>query len=157
MSRPMRLRVHLGTFITFRSVSTMSTIKTYHGSCHCGVVRFEADIDLSLGTLRCNCSVCTKIRFWPAIVKPDSFRLLSGQSELTLYQYGTKTNQHPFCRHCGVRSFGIGSSPRWGEFYAVNVTCLDDVSVEELVNVPITYLDGLNDNWEAVPVEVRHL
>jgi hypothetical protein len=135
----------------------MSTIKTYHGSCHCGVVRFEADIDLSLGTLRCNCSVCTKIRFWPAIVKPDSFRLLSGQSELTLYQYGTKTNQHPFCRHCGVRSFGIGSSPRWGEFYAVNVTCLDDVCVEELVNAPITYLDGLNENWETAPVEVRHL
>ncbi len=132
-------------------------MKTYHGSCHCSAVRFEADIDLSQGTIRCNCSICTKIRFWPAIVKPESFRLLAGQDELSNYQFNTKTDQHLFCRHCGVRSFVIGHSPRWGVFYAVNVSCLDDVSIDELVNAPVTYLDGRNDNWHAQPAEVRHL
>ena len=96
-------------------------MKTYRGSCHCGAVRFEADIDLSQGTLRCNCSICTKVRFWPAIVQSAAFRLLSGEADLTNYQFLSKRDKHLFCRHCGVRSFGIGTSPRWGEFYAVNV------------------------------------
>lgn len=132
-------------------------LKTYHGSCHCGAVRFEADIDLSQGTLRCNCSICIKARFWPAVVKPDAFRLLAGAGELTRYQFNTRRDAHFFCRQCGVRSFGTGDSPRWGKFYGVNVTCLDDASDAELCATPIVYLDGRNDNWDAPPAEVRHL
>ena len=132
-------------------------MKTYRGSCHCGAVTFEADIDLAQGTLRCNCSICFKARFWSAIVQPAAFRLLSGADDLTLYQFATRRDQHLFCRHCGIRAFGIGQAPRWGEFYAVNVTCLDDVTPEELASAPITYLDGKNDEWEVPPVETRHL
>lgn len=131
--------------------------KTYHGSCHCGAVRFEADIDLSRGTLRCNCSICIKARFWAAVVKSGSFRLLQGEADLVKYQFAAKRDEHFFCRHCGIRSFGTGDSPRWGKFYGVSVTCLDDVSDEELASAPITYLDGRGDNWESPPAETRHL
>lgn len=131
--------------------------KTYTGGCHCGAVRFEADIDLSLGTFKCNCSICTMNRFWPVIVQPDSFRLLSGESELTEYLFNTRKNRHLFCKRCGVRAFGIGYAPDGGQVYGVNVMCLDKLDIDELMSAPITYVDGRNDRWGSAPAEIRHL
>ena len=132
--------------------------KTYSGSCHCGAVRFEADIDLSAGTFKCNCSICTKSRNWLAVVKPDAFRLIAGESALSDYQFGKQTTHYVFCKHCGVSSFVWGEDKNLGgKFYAVKVTCLDDATADELVNAPVTYVDGRHDNYTAAPSEVRHL
>lgn len=132
-------------------------LKTYRGSCHCGEVRFEADIDLSEGTIRCNCSICAKLRLWSAIIPCTAFRLLSGADALSRYQFHTKIDEHYFCRHCGVRPFGTGNSRRWGMFSCVTISCLDDVEDQELAEAPVTYLDGRNDQWESEPEETRHL
>jgi hypothetical protein len=135
----------------------MKMMKTYHGSCHCGTVSFEADIDFSKSTYRCNCSICAKTRYWAAIVAPEEFRLLAGEAELTEYLFNKRTNRHFFCKHCGVRSFGQGNSPEFGQLYGISVNCLDDVTPEEIINAPITYVDGLHDNWHGAPAEIRHL
>jgi hypothetical protein len=138
--------------------------KIYHGSCHCGAVHFEAAIDLAGTTSRCNCSICTKARFWKSVIRADAFRLLDGADALTEYRFGSGTIHHFFCGTCGVKPFGrvhmdaeYGGQPMRGEFYAVNVACLDDATVEELANAPIVYEDGKHDDYEHPPAETRYL
>ena len=132
--------------------------KTYTGSCHCGAVSFEADIDLSVGTNKCNCSICTKIRNWNAIIKPEAFRLLRGESELNDYQFGPKVGHHFFCRHCGVQLFGRGYVEEiGGDYVSVQLATLDNVDLQELISAPIRYADGRNNDWEHSPNETQHL
>lgn len=130
-------------------------LKTYRGSCHCGAVTFEADLDLTQSSYRCNCSICRRTRFWPAVARPEQFRLLSGEAELTKYRFNTRNNQHFFCRYCGVRCFGVGNQTPIGRMYGVNLGCLD-VTVEVLAQVPITYVDGLHD-LQSAPAFFRRL
>ena len=132
-------------------------LKTYHGSCHCATVRFEADLDLTQSSYRCNCSICRRTRFWPAIAMPGNFRLLAGESELTKYVFNTKKNFHFFCRHCGVRAFGVGNDTPVGKMYGVNLGCLEEVTDEEFSKIPITYVDGRNDGWPNAPQFFVHL
>jgi hypothetical protein len=131
-------------------------LKTYRGRCHCGAVTFEADLDLAQPSYRCNCSICRRNRFWPAVARPEHFRLLTGESDLTEYRFNTKKNQHLFCKHCGVRAFGVGNETPIGKMYGVNLGCLE-VSDEELSKVPITYIDGLHDRWDSRPEFYTHL
>jgi hypothetical protein len=62
------------------------------------------------------------------VARPEGFRLLSGEAELTRYLFNN----------------------------GVNLGCLDDVTEEELSRVPVTYVDGRNDRF-AAPEHRRHL
>jgi hypothetical protein len=131
--------------------------KTYHGSCHCGAVRFEADLDLAGETSKCNCSICRKGRYWKAIAKADELRLTLGEDMLTEYGFRGMIT-HFFCRRCGIKPFGRGHMEALGgTFYGVNLACLDDATDQELAEAPIVFQDGRYDNWGEPPPETRYL
>jgi hypothetical protein len=133
--------------------------KTYHGSCHCKRVRFEADIDLEKGTGKCNCSYCWKVRNWSVHLKPAQFRVVAGEAEIGDYGFRPEsTNFHSFCRHCGVRLFTHGDIPQLGGAYvSVMLPAIDDLPAEELAGAPVRYMNGREDDWFHEPRERRHL
>lgn len=133
-------------------------LKTYKGSCHCGAVKFEADIDLAQGTSKCNCSICTKTRNWNVIIKPAAFRLISGENDVSDYQFGTKAGHHLFCKHCGVRSFERGYVEQiGGDYVSIKVASLDGVDPQELIDAPVRIGNGRDNKWWEPPAESRHL
>ena len=76
---------------------------------------------------------------------------------MTKYLFHSRKNEHYFCRHCGVRAFGIGTETPIGRMYGVNLGCLTDITDEELSTAPITYVDGRNDQWQQAPEFFAHL
>jgi hypothetical protein len=133
---------------------------TYQGACHCGEVAFETKIDFNKGTTRCNCSVCTKSRFWFVIVPPEDFKLEKGESRQSDYT-GIPPGKSEFhlhyrsCKTCGVRTFAEGIG---GKFYAVSIAALESIEPEadQLVR-SLKYQGGRHDDLKHPPADTRLL
>ncbi|MFO0659277.1 MAG: GFA family protein [Polyangiaceae bacterium] len=79
-----------------------------------------------------HCSICRRAGWVLAMAPGTSFRLISGESELTDYQFGKKHLHHPFCRTCGARTFSRGTGKDGVEMVALNLRCVDGVDVTSL-------------------------
>ena len=111
------------------------------GGCHCKAVRFRIKCGAEVDVYECNCSICNMKNNEHFVVSEADFELLSGEDQLSLYQFGTMQARHLFCKICGVQSFyGPRSSPGC---YGITVHCLDDNELK----VNRKTFDG--QNWEA--------
>lgn len=113
----------------------MAEAKAWTGGCHCGRVRYEVKADLAQ-VISCNCSICQKTGTWLTFVPAVDFKLLSGEGDLTDYQFNKKIIHHLFCKVCGIRSFACGVGPGGQEMVAINVRCLDDVDLSGITPMP---------------------
>ncbi|WP_230281317.1 GFA family protein [Croceicoccus sp. Ery15] len=104
------------------------------GACHCGSVRFEAEVDLA-SARRCDCSLC-RMRGAVAVSAPlDRFTLLAGEDALRLYQFNTGAANHYFCGNCGIYTHHQRrSNPTQ---YGVNVACLEGMSPFDFPEVEV--------------------
>jgi hypothetical protein len=124
-------------------MDTAGEMRTYPGSCHCGLVKFEIRTKLTRVS-ECNCSICSRKGYLHHMVSPDRFRFLQGQDSLATYQFGTNRALHHFCRVCGVAAF---YRPRVNPAnYMINARCLEGVDLDALERVRF---DGRS--WEARP------
>jgi len=112
----------------------MSEIK--RGTCHCGAVEFEIELEDGLKDLRrCGCSLCRRKGAIMASVPLARLSIRRGADQLSLYQWNTKTAKHYFCRTCGVYTHHQRrSNPAE---YGVNVGCLEGVDPFLLGEIPV--------------------
>lgn len=61
-----------------------------------------------------------------------SFKLDSGEAQLTEYRFNKKQVRHLFCKICGVESFAYGQMPDGSPVVAINVNCLEGVDPRAL-------------------------
>jgi hypothetical protein len=101
------------------------------GSCHCGAVAYEVELDIG-PVISCNCSICRRTGALLAFVSEAAFTLQKGQDALHDYQFNNHVIHHLFCRTCGIRSFGRGVAPDGSKMVAINVRCLDGVDLDAL-------------------------
>ncbi len=96
---------------------------TYHGSCHCGAVRFtvEGPIDEAY---TCDCSLCSKKNALMANVHESRLTITAGEDRLGLYQWNARIAKHYFCTQCGIYPFHRKRS--MPDHYGVNLKALDD-------------------------------
>jgi hypothetical protein len=109
----------------------MGDPKTYSGSCHCGKVRYQAELDLAGPTISCNCSLCSRSGTLLQFIPENRFKLLSGSDELTEYRFNKGHINHHFCRTCGIKSFARGIGPQ-GPMVAINTRCLEAIDLDTL-------------------------
>lgn len=111
------------------------TVRIHKGSCQCGAIAFEAEIDLNQ-TITCNCSRCRRLGSVLAFTSRGGFRLTS-DGETVEYLFNRHQIQHRFCATCGIEPFAYGTGPDGKEMVAVNVNCLDGVDARALDSRPV--------------------
>jgi hypothetical protein len=111
------------------------------GTCHCGAVELMVTLADGLASARrCDCSYCRRRGAIVVSAPLDQVVIVKGADNLTLYQWGTGTAKHWFCKTCGIYTHHQRrSNPTQ---YGINTGILDGISPRDFGQVPM--MDGVN-------------
>jgi hypothetical protein len=124
-----------------KKVGSVDILDVHKASCHCGAVVLELSLpDGIVNPRRCDCSICRRKGTVMASIPLSGIRIVSGEEQLTLYQFNTGIARHYFCSICGIYTHHQRrSSP---EEFGYNVGCLEGVNPFDIRDVPVN--DGVN-------------
>ena len=110
-------------------------------TCHCGAVELQVRLSDEFNTIRrCDCSFCRRRQAAAVSAPLNGVKVVKGAENLTLYQFGTHTAKHYFCKTCGIYTHHLRrSNPN--EF-GVNAATIDGVNPRDFE--PIPWHDGVN-------------
>jgi hypothetical protein len=117
----------------------------YHGSCHCGAIRFDVTAE-PVEVTSCDCSLCVKKNALMIKVPEHQLRLIAGADHLSLYRWNSKIAEHHFCRVCGIYTFHRKRAAP--DSFGINVFCLENFDPSLL---PHRRTDGRTMSREETP------
>ena len=109
---------------------------TLNGSCHCGAVKFTAELPKGLASARrCTCSIC-RMRGAVALTGSiDGFVVTQGEDKIATYRFNTMNAEHHFCSVCGIYTHHKRrSNPNQ---LGVNAACLEGVSPFDFAEIVV--------------------
>lgn len=115
--------------------------KQQNAACHCGSVQFSIRLTDEFNTIRrCSCSYCRMRGAIAVSAQLSDIEFITGEDNLTLYQFNTETAKHYFCRTCGIYTHHQRrSNPSQ---FGVNVACIDNISPFDFPEVVV--MDGVS-------------
>jgi hypothetical protein len=113
----------------------------YHGSCHCGAIKFDYEGEEITRGLRCSCSVCSRkgAMMSPEAIPSEKLNIDADENNIGLYQFGNKVAKHYFCKICGI--YTHNEMLRMPGHSRVNLGCIEDLDTSDF---EITLFDGKN-------------
>ncbi len=110
----------------------------YKGSCHCGMIAFEVEGEITEATA-CNCSICARKGSLLWFVPRDKLHLLTPEESASTYTFNKHIVKHRFCPKCGIHPYGEGVDPKGNRMAAINIRCLDGF---DFASIPVQNFDG---------------
>lgn len=104
-------------------------VQHYSGSCQCGAIAYEADLDLD-DVNACNCSRCGRLGSVWSFVPAGAVTMIK-DGPTTEYLFNKRAISHRFCPTCGIEAYAKGEQGGQ-EIYGINVNCLEGVDARKL-------------------------
>ncbi|PIE47072.1 MAG: aldehyde-activating protein [Gammaproteobacteria bacterium] len=122
------------------------------GSCLCGSVRFECQINqLPLKIYQCHCTLCKKQSGSSSnsgiILKAEQFKWLAGESDIQAWKKQSGFSAH-FCKTCGSPVPNLFANA----YYWLPVGLFEDITAEVVANL---CLDN-QSNWHVLADTARN-